>query len=67
MKTEWLVTNMTAIGFPARAESEFFGVVLDVFWPIRAAFVVGEPLCELEMSSLVCVCVTGLLGGGTCQ
>ena len=52
MKTEWLVTNVTAIGFPASAESELFWVILDLFWLIRAAFVVGEPLCELEMPSL---------------
>ena len=52
MKTGWLVTNMTAIWFPVRAESELFWVILDVFWLIRAAFVVGEPPCELEMPSL---------------
>ena len=51
MKTEWLVTNMTAIGFPARAESELFWVILDVFWLIWAAFVVGEPLSDLGFPS----------------
>ena len=53
MKIEWLNTNMTAIGSPAKAESEIFWVVLGVFLPIWAAIVVGEPLCELETPSWV--------------
>ena len=37
MKIEWLLTNATAIGSPARAESDFVGKILNVFWPILAA------------------------------
>ena len=44
MKVEWLITDMTAAGSPARAESEHFWVILDVFWPIEANFVAREPL-----------------------
>ena len=51
MKTEWLNTNVTAIGSPARAESELFWVILDVFCPIQTTFVAGKPLCDLEMPS----------------
>ena len=31
MKIEWLVTNVTAVGSPARAERDFFGTILDFF------------------------------------
>ena len=51
MKLEWLVSNLTAVGFSARAESDFFEVILGVFWPIQAAFVVGQPLCDLQIPS----------------
>ena len=33
LKMEWLITDVTAIGSPARAE-EFFWVILVDFWPI---------------------------------
>ena len=49
MKIEWLVTNVTADRSLARAESEEFRVFDDVFRPIQAAFVVGKPLCDLEL------------------
>ena len=53
MKTEWLVTDVTAVGFPGRAECALlggdFGWVL--FWPIQAVFVVGEPLCGVRTPS----------------
>ena len=39
------------VGSPARAEHEDFGIILDVFWPIQADFVVGEPLCEVKIHS----------------
>ena len=32
MKTEWLIINVTAVGSPARAESEFVWGIFDVFW-----------------------------------
>ena len=49
MKLEWLSTNVRAAGSPARAESKIFRVNLVIFWLIQAAFVVGEPLCDLEI------------------
>ena len=51
MKTEWLVTDVTSVGSPARVERAIFGVILGVFWPIQAVFVVGEPLCDLGINS----------------
>ena len=30
MKTQWLLTDVTAAGSPIRAESEFFGTIFDV-------------------------------------
>ena len=47
MKIEWLVTVVTAIGFPGRAERAVLGVILAgrVFLPIQVTFVVGKPLC----------------------
>ena len=44
---EWLITDVTPVRSPARAESKImddFGV----FWPIQVAFVVGESLCNLK-------------------
>ena len=46
MKIEWLITDPTAVGSPTRAES-IFGVIFDSFWLSWAAFVAGEPLCDL--------------------
>ena len=43
MKIEWLVADVTPVGIPDRAENEILGILLDVFWPIQATFVVGEP------------------------
>ena len=51
MKIEWLNINVTAISSPAEAEREICQVILSVFWPVRAAIVVGEPLCGLEIPS----------------
>ena len=43
MKNEWVVTNVTAVGSPARAERAILGVILaERFLPIKADFVVGE-------------------------
>ena len=49
MKTEWLVANMTPVGAPDRAEPDILGMILGSFWPIQAIFVVGEPLCDVEI------------------
>ena len=46
-KTVWLGTAMT----PDRAERTFLGVILAVFLPIQAAFVVGEPFCDVGTPS----------------
>ena len=53
MKIEWLVTNVTAIGSPGRAERAILEVILarGVFWPIQDMFVVAEPLCGVGTSS----------------
>ena len=34
MKIEWLVTDVTSVGSPARAECAIFGGMFGVFWPI---------------------------------
>ena len=41
MKTEWLVTDVTSVGSPDRVEHGIFVVILGVYWPIQATFVVG--------------------------
>ena len=46
-----LVCNVAAVGYLARAESEIFWVILDIFQAIQGAIVVGQPLCDLEMPS----------------
>ena len=49
LKKEWLVTNETAVGSPDRAECGILEINLaGCFWPIQAAFVVEEPLCDVE-------------------
>ena len=35
MKIEWLVTYVTPVGSPDRAERGIFGVILDVFWSVQ--------------------------------
>ena len=58
MKIEGLIANVTPVGSPARAERECLGSILDVFGSIQAAFMVGAPLCGLEIPIIVlCVCV----------
>ena len=47
MKIEWLIADVPSVGFPARAERDIFGVILGVFWPIQASFVVGESFCDV--------------------
>ena len=51
MKTQLLVTNVTYVGSPVRPVREIFGMILIVFLPIQAAIVVGEPPCDLGISS----------------
>ena len=51
MKMSWLIANVTSVELPARAEHENLGIILDVFWPIQAAFVDGEPLCDVGIPS----------------
>ena len=47
MKTEWLVADVTDVSSPDRADRYIFGLILNVLWPIQAAVVVGEPLCDV--------------------
>ena len=43
MKIEWLVTDVTPVESPDRAERAMLGVIwLSVCWPIQDVFVVGE-------------------------
>ena len=51
MKIEWFVIYVTPVGSPDRAERAILGVILEVFWPIQAVFVVGEPLCDVGSAS----------------
>ena len=53
MKTEWLATDVTSVGSPARAEQAVFGGVLGVFWPIQATFVIRKPLCDVSTKSAI--------------
>ena len=47
MKREELVADVKPDRSPDRAECDILGMLLDGFWPIQAAFVVGEPLCDV--------------------
>ena len=47
MTIEELIANVTPVRSPDRAEGDISWMVLDVFLPIHAIFVVGEPLCDL--------------------
>ena len=48
MKIEWLVTNVSAVGSPDKAEHAILGVVLaGRFLSIQGVFVTGEPLCDV--------------------
>ena len=53
MKTEWLVTDVTAVGSPDRAERAILGVILAgrFFLPNQVVFLVGEPLCDVATPS----------------
>ena len=54
MKIESLVSNVTALRSPDRADGTFdFGGDLGwtLFWPIQAVFVVREPLYDVKTPS----------------
>ena len=53
MKIEWLVTDVTAVGSPGRAEHAVLGGILAgrVFGQIQDIFLVAEPLCDVGTSS----------------
>ena len=51
MIIEWLITNVTYVVSPDRADCDILGMVLDVFWPLQADFVGDEPLCGPEIAS----------------
>ena len=51
MNIEWLVTDLTSVGYHARVERDIFGVIVCVFWPIRAGFVEGKPLYDAGITS----------------
>ena len=53
MKPEWLVTNVAAVESPDRAERAILGVILGVFWPIRANCVIGEPHGDVRIPSWI--------------
>ena len=48
MKIEPLVTNVTTVGSPDRAEHDILGMVFPGrFWSTQTAIVVGETLCDV--------------------
>ena len=51
LKIEWLITNLIPLRSPARAEGDFFGVVLDVFQQIQASIMIRTQLWELGIPS----------------
>ena len=51
MKIEWLVADVTVVRSPDRAEGAISRVILGIFWPIQATFVVEKPLCVVRIPS----------------
>ena len=53
MKIEWLVTVVTTVRSPGRAERAIFGGDFGwaIFWPIQDIFVVAWPLGDAETTS----------------
>ena len=52
MKIEWLVTNVTGIRSPDRAEHAIWELFWrGLLWQIQAVFVVGGPLCDVGTPS----------------
>ena len=53
LKTEWLISDVMAVGSPDRTKRAILGMIFArcFFWSIQATFVVGEPLCDLGTPS----------------
>ena len=51
MKTECLINDVTPVGPPGRAEGDILGIILDVFWPVQNAIVVGESVSDMGIPS----------------
>ena len=51
LKIEWLVADVAPVVSPDRAERDILEMILDVYWPIQATFVVGESLCDVGLPS----------------
>ena len=51
IKIKWLVTDVTAVESPERADRAILGELLGAFWSIQAVFVAGEPLCGVGTPS----------------
>ena len=45
------MANMTAVGFPPEQKVKVLELFSLFCCPIQAAFMVGEPLCDLETTS----------------
>ena len=48
---EWLVATGTAVGSLDRGEHDTFRMILEVFRPGQAAFVIRKPLCDVRIPS----------------
>ena len=48
MKLEWLITGVTAVVSPVKAEHDFWGN-FGCNSAISGRFVFGEPLCDMEI------------------
>ena len=53
MKIECLVADVTPVGSPDRAECAILGVILGVFRPIQAIFVIRKPQYDVGIRSWV--------------
>ena len=51
MKVECLVADVAVAGSPDRDRQHILGIVLSIFWPIKAAIVVKEPLWDVGIHS----------------
>ena len=51
MKIGRLVADARSVGSPDRAEHDLLGVILSVFLPIQATFVVRETFCDVGILS----------------
>ena len=53
MEVEWLFADVTPVGSHDSAERSILRMILGIFWPIMAAFVAGEPVCDVETPLLI--------------